>query len=116
MICHVTVRTPKLTETVDFYQWLLDLPISSRIQYPDVEIVFLGGHETKFEIIKDESAEPVNAKGLTVGFAVGNLDEKLAMLDEKNITHSDIVSPGPGIRFAFFTDLNGCSIQLMEHK
>jgi predicted enzyme related to lactoylglutathione lyase len=114
MICHVTVRTSRLSETLAFYQWLLDLPIASRLQYPDAEIIFLGENETKFELIQDSNAVPVNAKGLTIGFTVNNLAEKLSMLDERKIAHSEIISPGPGIRFAFFTDLNGCSIQLVE--
>jgi catechol 2,3-dioxygenase-like lactoylglutathione lyase family enzyme len=114
MICHVTVRTPKLSETLEFYQWLLDLPIAARHKYADAEIIFLGENETKFELIEDSKALPINAKGLIVGFTVDNLAEKLSMLDEKKIAHSGILSPGPGLRFAFFTDLNGCSIQLVE--
>ena len=66
------------------------------------------------ELIEAADAEPVNAKGLTVGFAVDNLDAKLAMLDDRHIQHTDVISPGPGTRFAMFTDLNGCAIQLIE--
>ena len=115
MICHVTISTAKLEQSVGFYQWLLDLPIASRIQRPDVEIVFMGENETKLEFIKDEKTAPINAEGLTIGFTVNSLTDKLAMLDSKNITHSEIISPSPGVRFAFFTDLNGCGIQLVEH-
>ena len=116
MICHVTVRTAKLAETVEFYQWLLGLPVARKLQTPEGEIIFLGAEETKFEIIGDEKAAPVDAKGLTVGFAVDDLDLRLAMLDGKQIPHSPVISPGPGSRFAFFTDLNGCGIQLFEAK
>jgi len=116
MICHVTVHTPRLAETVEFYQWLLDLPISRRFPTPEGEIVFLGGNETKFELIGDAKAENVAAKGLTVGFAVESLDEKLAMLDGKGVAHSPVISPNPSARFAYFTDLNGMGIQLFEGK
>jgi len=114
MICHVTVHTAKLTESVEFYQWLLDLPISSKIDRPGRAIVFLGKEETKLEFIEDSSAESVNAKGLTIGFSVDDLEAKLLMLKEKGIPHSEIISPGPSVRFAFFTDLNGCAIQLVQ--
>ena len=116
MICHVTVRTPKLAETVEFYQWLLALPVARRLRTPEGEIVFLGENETTFELIEDLKAEPVNARALTVGFAVEDLGEKLALLDGKKIPHSPMLSPSPDARFAFFTDLNGCGIQLFEAK
>ena len=114
IMCHVTVRTAKLQETVEFYQWLLGLPISRRLSAPDCEIVFLGENETKLELIGDNKAEPVQANGLTIGFAVDDLDEKLAMLDGGKIPHSEIISPSPDVRFAFFNDLNGCGIQLLD--
>ena len=113
-MCHVTVRTAILQETVDFYQWLLGLPIASRLSATDCEIVFLGESETKLELIGDGKAGMVHADGLTVGFAVDDLDEKLAMLDSRRIPHSGIISPSPNVRFAFFNDLNGCGIQLLE--
>jgi hypothetical protein len=50
MICHITVRTAKLYETVEFYNWLLELlSISRKIKMPISEIIFLGENETKFE-------------------------------------------------------------------
>ena len=114
MICHVTVRTAKLAETVEFYQWLLGLTVSRQMKTPTGEIDFLGEDETKFELIEDHNAGKIDAKGLTIGFTVGNLEEKLRMLDGKSIPHSAVLSPSPGTRFAFFTDLNGCDIQLFE--
>ena len=114
MIPHITISTPKQKETVEFYQWLFDLPIARKIEMPGGEIIFLGEEDPLFEVIEDSKAEKITAKALSIGFAVGNLDEKLAMLDDKGIPHSDIVSPNPSIRFAFFEDLNGCNIQLVE--
>ncbi len=114
MICHVTVRTARLEESVAFYEWLLDLPVASRRKYPDTEIVFLGGGETLYEFISDADARPVCAGGLSVGFTVKDLQEKLAMLDGKGIEHTPVISPAPQVKFAFFTDLNGMRIQLVE--
>ncbi|MCL2884990.1 MAG: VOC family protein [Oscillospiraceae bacterium] len=116
MICHVTVHTARLGETVAFYQWLLGLSVANTLHTPAGKIVFLGEEETKFELIEDKQAEGVQAKGITVGFAVGDLDEKLALLDGKGIAHSPVISPSAGTRFAYFTDLNGCGIQLFERK
>ncbi|MCL1912825.1 MAG: VOC family protein [Eubacteriaceae bacterium] len=110
MIAHVTIHTSKLNETFEFYNWLLGLTVSRKIERPNGDILFLGEDETKFELIQDDNALPINSKGVTIGFAVDNLDEKLAMLEERGIAHSDIT----GSRFAFFTDLNGLEIQLYE--
>ena len=114
MIAHVTVQTAKLDETLEFYQWLLGLPISRRLQRPTGEIIFLGENETKFELIEDKDAQIINAKELITGFAVDDLDSKIAMLDSRQIPHSEIRSPSPGTKFVFFTDLNGCEIQLIQ--
>jgi len=115
MIAHVTVRTAKQAETVEFYQWLLGLPVARTLETPGGSIIFLGGGETALELISDDTAEPIDAKGLTIGFAVSDLDEKLALLDDRQIPHSDVIAPGhDGIRFAYFADLNGCAVQLFE--
>ena len=116
MIRQVIVYTSKLNETVDFYQWLLDLPIARKIERPNGNIVFLGAHETKLELIENATAEPVNSKSITIGFNVDDLDKKLAMLQSKQIAHSDVTASGATMRFVFFTDLNGCTIQLVEDK
>jgi len=116
MICHVTVHTAKLKETLEFYQWLLDLPVAKTLKTPRGDILFLGENETKFELIEDTGAGSVEVKNLTVGFSVEDLGAKLAMLDGKGIPHSEVISPSPNTRFAYFTDLNGCKIQLFEEK
>jgi len=115
MIAHVTIRTAKQVETVEFYQWLLGLPVSRTLDTPNGKIIFLGGGETALELIADDTAKPIDAEGLTIGFAIDDLDEKLALLDSRQIPHSNVIMPGgDGIRFAYFTDLNGCGIQLFE--
>ena len=116
MICHVTVHTSEAVETVDFYQWLLDLPIVRKIPTPHGDIVFMGDNEIKFEIIPNPSAEKVDTKSICIGFSVDNLDEKIAMLEQREIKHSTVTSPSPATKFVFFTDLNGCEVQLCEEN
>ncbi|NLI72725.1 MAG: hypothetical protein GX361_08365 [Bacteroidales bacterium] len=114
MILHITIHTNKAKESVDFYQWLLNLPIAQKLETPNGDIVFLGCNETKLEIISDTNAETIHAPSLSIGFAVDNLEEKIKMLENQNIACSAIISPSPDVKFAFFTDLNGCKIQLCE--
>jgi lactoylglutathione lyase len=116
MICHVTITTEDMQKTVEFYQWLLDLPIYSRFPIGNGgEIVFFGKKgETKFEVIYQPGGETKNAGGVTIGFEVESLQEKLAMLESKHIVHSPVISPNPNSSFSFFKDLNGVTIQLFE--
>jgi lactoylglutathione lyase len=117
MICHVTVQSEDLQGTIDFYEWLLNLPVSRRFEIPDGEIAFLGAEATKLEIISVKGYKKTGtAEGISIGFAISSLDDKMAMLDEKNIPHSPAISPNPHTRFCYFTDLNGIKIQLAEEK
>ena len=117
MICHVTVQTEDLQGSIDFYTWLLNLPVSRRFQIPDGEIAFLGEDETKFELIYTKMYKKAGtAEGISVGFAVESLEEKMNMLKSGNIPTSPILSPNPHVRFCYFTDLNGIKIQLLEEK
>ncbi len=116
MIAHVTVTTENMQETIEFYQWLLDLPINRRFPMGDGgEIVFFGEpDETKFEVIYQPDVKAKAAVGVTIGFAVDSLKDKLALLDGRSIPHSPVITPNPHAAFCFFTDLNGVSIQLFE--
>jgi len=119
MICHVTVMTENMQDTIDFYQWLLDLPIARRFPIGNGgEIVFFGEpDETKFEVIYQPEAKAKTTAGVTIGFAVDSLQDKLDLLDSRNIPHSPVIAPNPHASFSVFTDLNGVTIQLFEeHK
>ncbi len=117
MICHVTVQTENLQGTIDFYNELLNLPVVQRFEIPNGEIAFLGEEETKFEIVYSKDYKSVGrAEGITVGFEVNSLEEKMEMLKSKGIAVSPVISPNPHARFCFFTDLNGIKIQLFEAK
>lgn len=116
MIAHVTVTTENMQETIDFYQWLLDLPIANRFPLGDGgEIVFFGQpEETKFEVVYHPDTKAKAADGVTIGFAVTSLKDKIEMLESKGIPHSPVIAPNPNAAFCFFTDLNGVAIQLFE--
>lgn len=117
MICHVTVETENLKESIDFYAWLLDLPVSRRMEIPDGEIAFLGEEETKLELIcRKDYKRTGTAEGITVGFAVPSLKDKITVLDEKRIPHSPVITPNPHVMFFYLTDPNGIRIQLLEEK
>lgn len=118
MICHVTVNTANMEQSIEFYRWLLDLPIDRRFPMGNGgEIVFFGApDETKFEVIYSPDTEVKPSEGVTIGFAVDSLSDKISMLESRNIPHSPVISPGPHAAFCFFNDLNGVRIQLFEER
>lgn len=117
MICHVTVKTENIQDSIDFYQWLLELPVVSRYEIPSGELAFLGKEETKLEFICERNYKKHgNIEGITVGFRVDNLDDKIEKLKDRNITISPIMMPSANVRFCLFTDFNGMNVQLFEEK
>lgn len=117
MICHVTVQTEDLNSSIEFYDWLLGMTVAHRFEIPNGEIAFLGKEETKFEIIYNKDYKKQgDSKGVTIGFKVDCLEEKIEMLKGKGIEVSPVISPNPHTRFIFFVDLNGIKIQLVENK
>lgn len=113
-----TITVGNMEESLEFYQDILSLPISSRMQTPAAEIVFLGDGETKIELIHHpgEESSPVG-KNISIGLSVKNLDDHMAMLKEKGIPISEgPFSPKPSVRFCFVHDPNGVRVQFVERN
>jgi len=79
-----------------------------------ISVFFGKPEETKFEVIYQPGTQVKAADGVTIGFAIDSLKDKLALLDSRSIPHSPVMTPSPHAAFCFFTDLNGVNIQLFE--
>lgn len=114
-----TIQVNDLEESLKFYQEIVGLSLSSRFQAgPEAEIAFLGNGETKVELIayKGKEAAPAG-KGISLGFSVPSLEEKISFLNEKGISmEGEIIAPNPHSRFFFILDPNGLRIQFVEQK
>lgn len=116
--CWSTLRVQNLEESIKFYSEIIGLEVVSRFQAgPETEIAFLGGGDTKIELICDgTSRETRVGSDISWGFEVKSLDQMLAFVKEKGI---EIVSgptqPSPHVRFFFIKDPNGMKIQLAEN-
>ncbi len=118
MISHITILTHDMDASVEFYQWLLDLPIQGHYDIQDGEITFLGEEgQTLIELIaRDGYEKEGDAEGISIGFEVSSLEEKLDMLMGREVLVTHIISPNPHVRFCYTIDPNGVRIQLVERK
>ena len=113
----VTFHVSDMEKSLNFYRDLLGMRIVREFGNENQKLVFLAGdNETQIELIcqKGESIENAG-KGMSVGFGVTNLDEKIANL--KNQISAPIagpMSPNPHMKFYMVPDPDGYTIQLHE--
>ena len=114
-ICWTTIHVADMQRSKDFYGGLLGLPLSREMNHGKTQIAFFGEQgKTQFEIICVEGEAVENpGKGITVGFAVTDLDAWTEQIRAAGHFVSDPVSPGKA-RFCFATDPDGYRIQLVE--
>lgn len=115
--CHVTLTVKDLNASIRFYTGVVGLPIDRRYQAgPDTEIAFLGEGETKVELICRRESDVTIGNGVSIGFEVASLPEKLDSLKGSDIpVLSGIIQPNPHVRFFYVADPDGFRIQFLEN-
>lgn len=114
-----TISVKDLDASQNFYQEIVGLPLNARFAAgPETEIAFLGGEGTTVELICNKGVEAAAIdKGISLGFSVPSLEEKIVFLKERGITlESEILSPNPNMRFFFIQGPDGLRIQFVEQK
>jgi lactoylglutathione lyase len=114
-----TITVKDMEESLKFYQEIVGLPLNRRFPAgPGMEIAFLGEDATKVELIFNPGTKEVNiGTDISLGFAVGSVDEKIAFLEERGIKlHSGPFSPNPHVKYFFIQDPNGLRIQFVEES
>lgn len=117
-ICHVTLIVKDMDASLGFYTGMVGLPVRTRYEAgPDTAIVFLGDGETKLELIcyKDRPAATIG-NGISIGFEVGDLAEKLESIQAAGIAvMGGIIQPNPHVRFFYAADPDGYRVQFLEN-
>ncbi len=114
---HVTLSVKDMDVSVRFYTEIVELPVDKRYSAgPDTEITFLGAGATKVELIcRGNQASIVAGNGISIGFDVKDLPEKLDSLKKTGVpVVSDIIQPNPHVRFFYVTDPDGYRVQFIE--
>jgi lactoylglutathione lyase len=90
-----TLTVKDMEESLKFYQEIVGLTLDRRFTPPGMEIAFLGVDATKVELICNKNVNEVNiGTDISLGFAVGSVEEKIAFLEAKGIKiHSGPFSP-----------------------
>ncbi len=112
---HVTINTPDLERSLDFYQEIIGLKIRTDMRKTaNMPIVFLadGEEDVCVELIEDPE-KPYQGDGLSIGFHVDDVDTAYARLKAKGLTLSPLISPNPHTKFFFVDSPEGTRIQLI---
>lgn len=117
--CWTTLMVKDMETSLAFYREVVGLPLSRRIPAgPGMEIAFLGGGETKVELIANAAKTEINiGPDISMGFLVASVDEKMDELNAKGIAiHSGPFQPNPHTRFFYVLDPDGVRIQFVEQS
>ena len=110
-----TLHVKDIDASVRFYEQIVGLRETRRMPGPGGGIVFLGDGETQIELIG--SGTGCIGAGVSVSFAVDDLDAKMAGVQEMGIAiHSGPFAPSPHIRFFHVQDPDGLIVQFVEQK
>jgi lactoylglutathione lyase len=111
-----TIHVRDIEASLKFYQDIVGLPVTRRFSEPGAELAFLGDGDTKLELIEGKG-KPHSGGGVSIGFPVDDLEEKMAFVDKRGIpVHSGPFAPSPRTRFFFVADPDGMLVQFVEQK
>lgn len=116
--CWVTVHVRDLDESIRFYTEAVGLAVVRRFASgPDMELAFLGGGETKVELIRDRRRPDVGfGTDISLGFEVDSLGKRIAHLAELGIPVLEgPFQPNPHVSFFYVLDPDGLRIQFVEN-
>ena len=115
-----TITTADLEASKAFYTGILGLKTVREFTSPAGATFAFMADEQGFEIeliLPPAGTPEVSApSNLSMGYLVPNLDDMIAVLNEKNIPlHGDVVAV-PHTRFCFVKDPNGVTVQFVERN
>ena len=113
---HTTLYVTDLEASLSFLEDWTGLKVLRRFTVGDSSFAFLSGgeRETAVELIQGAGHSDVRYAGLSLGFAVADLDGERARAEAAGLNPSPIREPHPGVRFCFLTGPDGLTVQLMQ--
>ncbi len=117
-LAHVTIRTEKFMEEIEFYREIAGLGIARDLREIGEDIVFLADRagDTRIEIINTLGAADAGNANLSLGFSVPDAKAKREALIQRGMEATPIVSPVPQVQFFFVKDPAGVSVQFVSDQ
>ena len=115
---HVTIHSSRIEESVAFYEEIAGLTVQRDLRgNGPMDIVFLadGEEDTCIELIGDRE-ESFRGSGISIGFAVSDLEGWHQKLSERHLNPTQIIRPNPSTAFFLVDDPNGVLVQFIEEK
>lgn len=116
--CWSTLYVKDLNQSVQFYQEAIGLPLARRFKEGEqIEIAFMGGGDTKLELIHDASRPGGDVGGdISWGFEVDSVEKAFDELKAKGVKIlCQPIQPAPYVRFFFIEDPNGFKVQIVQN-
>lgn len=112
---HITIHTPKLDESVKFYEEIVGLKVVQELRGKGPhDIVFLANAEgeTCVELLED-TEQPYGGSGLSIGFKADDVEACREALIAQGLQVTPMIQPNPHVQFFFTKDPNGVEIQFI---
>ena len=115
-LLHVTIRTEKFSEELEFLQKIAGLKIVRDLRQIGEEIVFLSNAagETDIEVINTPGSGNAGNDNLSIGFQEKDIDAKREELVSMGMEVTPVISPVPQVQFFFVKDPAGVKVQFLH--
>ena len=115
---HTTIIVSDIEKSIKFYEEVAGITIRNRFSAGVKTLAFLSDKEgdTQIELIQDENEKTYSGSGISLGFAVENVEEYMEKMNSMGYQTTDIISPNPKTKFFYVNDPDGLKIQLIEMR
>ena len=115
---HTTIMVSDIEKSIEFYQTVAGLELKCKFMTDEEDklLAFLADKDggTEIELIQDFRQKPQHGPGISLGFAVKNIEAYLEKLRSRGYETTGIISPNIRTQFFFVNDPDGVKIQLIE--
>ncbi len=113
---HTTIIVSDIEKSIKFYEEVAGLEIQRKFNAGDKILAFLANKlgETEVELIQDRGENVYSGVGISLGFAIEDVNEYKQKMELMGYKTTDIISPNPKTKFFYVNDPDGLKIQLIE--
>ena len=113
---HTTIIVSDIEKSIKFYEEVAGITIRNKFSAGGKTLAFLSDKDgdTQIELIQDENEKSYSGSGISLGFAVPNVEEYMEKMKSMGYKTTDMISPNPRTKFLYVNDPDGIKIQLIH--